>query len=382
MEGLIAVREKIREEYAARSRVFDKSIQFILAFATFFIINKNVGYMELAASPVASFALAVICTFFPMIITVFAAAGLILLHMFSASLGMLAVTGMIFLIMFVFYLRLTPKMAMVVLLTPIAFALKIPYLIPVVYALISGPVTMVAVGMGTVVYYMMLYVKKAVPGFEAEDAPGLLGQITAYVKQVFQNKEMWVVIVAFVICYLLVYTLRKQSFDHAWKIAIAAGVVVNVVVIAVGNIVLGGHVSYVTLFAGSVAAIIIGLILELFFFSVDYTKSENLQFEDDEYYYYVKAVPKLNVPTKEKTIKTINEREEKEVVEPAEVKRHPRKEGEAPKKKRPPQQQEAQKRAKKRPEARKAPSAKRHDIDEVNKLLLTQSLRQDLNIRE
>ena len=113
MEGLIAVREKIREIYAARSRVFDKTIQFVLAFATFFLINKNVGFMEMAASPAASLALAVICTFFPMIITVFAAAALILLHMFSASLGMLAVTGLIFLIMFVFYLRFTPKMAMV-----------------------------------------------------------------------------------------------------------------------------------------------------------------------------------------------------------------------------------------------------------------------------
>lgn len=381
MEGLIAVREKIREVYAAHSRIFDKTIQFVLAFATFFLINKNVGFMEMAASPAAALALAVICTFFPMIITVFAAAGLILLHMFFASLGMLAVTGLIFLIMFVFYLRFTPKMAMVVLLTPLAFALKIPCLIPVVYALISGPVTMVAVGMGTIVYYMMVYVKKAVPGLAGEDAPGLLTQITAYVKQVFMNKEMWVTIVAFVICFLIVYTLRKQSFDHAWKIAIAAGAVVNVAIIAAGNIVLGVQTSYVPLLAGSVAAVLIGLVLELFFFAVDYAKSENLQFEDDEYYYYVKAVPKLNVPSKEKKVKTINEREETEIIEPAEVRRRPRKEGETPKK-RPPQNRDVQNRPKRRPEAKKGPSAKRHDIDEVNKLLLTQSLKQDLNIRE
>lgn len=366
MEGLIAVREKIREIYAAHSRVFDKTIQFVLAFATFFLINRNVGFMEMAGSPVAALALAVICTFFPMMITVFAAAGLILLHMFSASLGMLAVTGLIFLIMFIFYLRFTPKMAMVVLLTPLAFALKIPCLIPVAYALISGPVTMVAVGMGTIVYFMMEYVKKAVPALAGEDAPGLLAQITAYVKQVFMNKEMWIIIVAFVICFLVVYTLRKQAFDHAWKIAIAAGAVVNIVIIAAGNIMLGVQTSYVSLLAGSIAAIVIGFILELFFFSVDYSKSENLQFEDDEYYYYVKAVPKLNVSSKEKKVKTINEREETEII---------------PKKKRPPQGQDMQNRAKKRPEAKKGPSAKRHDIDEVNKLLLTQSLKQDLNIR-
>ena len=29
-----------------------------------------------------------------------------------------------------------------------------------------------------------------------------------------------------------------------------------------------------------------------FFFSVDYTCTEYVQFEDDDYYYYVKAVPR------------------------------------------------------------------------------------------
>lgn len=34
-------------------------------------------------------------------------------------------------------------------------------------------------------------------------------------------------------------------------------------------------------------------------FSVDYARSERLQFEDDEYYYYVKAIPKVAVTTPE-----------------------------------------------------------------------------------
>ena len=54
-------------------------------------------------------------------------------------------------------------------------------------------------------------------------------------------------------------------------------------------------------------------------FSVDYSRSENLQFEDDEYYYYVKAIPKMNVSTQEKTIKRINERYEVDEVEAEEI---------------------------------------------------------------
>jgi len=41
-------------------------------------------------------------------------------------------------------------------------------------------------------------------------------------------------------------------------------------------------------------------------FGVDYGRTENVQFEDDEYYYYVKAVPKMTVAVQAKTVKRIN----------------------------------------------------------------------------
>ena len=53
------------------------------------------------------------------------------------------------------------------------------------------------------------------------------------------------------------------------------------------------------------------MIVKLFVFSVAYTRTEYLQFEDDEYYYYIKAVPKVSVTAEEKTIKRINVRQEK-----------------------------------------------------------------------
>ncbi len=66
-------------------------------------------------------------------------------------------------------------------------------------------------------------------------------------------------------------------------------------------------------------AVISGLILDLFFLSVDYSGTETLQFEDDEYYYYVKAIPKVaGVPVQEKKVKHITEphEEKKENLKP------------------------------------------------------------------
>ncbi len=47
--------------------------------------------------------------------------------------------------------------------------------------------------------------------------------------------------------------------------------------------------------------------MEFLFFCVDYSRTENIQFEDDEYYYYVKAVPKVGVSAPEKKVKHITE---------------------------------------------------------------------------
>ena len=62
----------------------------------------------------------------------------------------------------------------------------------------------------------------------------------------------------------------------------------------------------------SILAIVIALVARILFFSVDYSRAEHLQFEDEEYYYYVKAVPKVAVSVPEKTVKKINARQEVE----------------------------------------------------------------------
>ena len=53
-------------------------------------------------------------------------------------------------------------------------------------------------------------------------------------------------------------------------------------------------------------AVLLALVLEFFAFGGDYSRAERLEYEDDEYFYYVKAVPKASVATSERSIKKIN----------------------------------------------------------------------------
>ena len=82
---------------------------------------------------------------------------------------------------------------------------------------------------------------------------------------------------------------------------------VCIIIATAGNMVLELHISYGTIILSSIIGILLGFVLELVFFSVDYSRTERVQFEDDEYYYYVKAVPKVVVATPEKTVKHITE---------------------------------------------------------------------------
>ena len=235
-----------------------------------------------------------------------------------------------------------------------------------------SPISMVAVGCGTVVYYMMAYMKKAASGMQGGSVKGMMGQIGKYAKQVFQNKELWIVLVAFIICTLVVYTLRKQAIAHAWTIAVIAGAVVNIVVVAIGDVAMGVHASYGSLIFGSIGAAVIGVILELFFFSVDYSRSENLQYEDDEYYYYVKAVPKIVVSTPEKTVKRINERQETEIMDTAEVRKKAKK-----------QAQEKARQSEQGQKKKKRPASKRRNVmdADVDQELLRRSFENDPDMR-
>ena len=56
----------------------------------------------------------------------------------------------------------------------------------------------------------------------------------------------------------------------------------------------------------SLLSIGIVYILDIFVLSVDYQRTEYTQFEDDQYYYYVKAVPKVEMAAKHVNVKHIN----------------------------------------------------------------------------
>ena len=223
MNDLIVWRDKLQELYAMKSIYIDKAVQFVLALVTFLMINQNIGLMKAVATPVVAVALAVICTFLPPVVTAYVAAGLVIVHLFKLSIGVAAAAALIFVVMFIFYCRFTPKKALLLLVTPVAFMLHVPYVVPIACALVLGPISAVPVVFGTIIYYMIECVRTSATAITSAD--GITRQISLFVKTVFQDKTLWITVIAFIISIFVVYTVRRLSVDHAWKIAAASGAV-------------------------------------------------------------------------------------------------------------------------------------------------------------
>ena len=305
MSTLLVWREKLQNIYAKYSIYILKTLQFLAGLIVFGLINANIGFMEQASSVICTAGLAVICTFFPMTIMALAATVLILVHFYAVSMPIAIVSLVIFVLMYIFYFRFTPKKAWIVLLSALAFGLKIPFAVPVIFGLLGTPVWIVPASFGIMSYYMIDYVKDSATALRSADAEKMTESLMNFTKQLFTNKEMWLMIAAVVIGILVVHLIRTRSVDHAWKIASASGAAVSVIAASAGSIALGLDISFVIILLSAVLGILAGLVLEFLFFSVDYSRTENIQFEDDEYYYYVKAVPKVGVAAPEKEVKRI-----------------------------------------------------------------------------
>lgn len=306
MTGLLEFREKIKLIYSKNEVFILPVIKFLLAFLTLSVINGQMGYMTRLDNMAIVLVAALFCSFLPVGFLVMFAALFSLLHMYALSLEAALVGMVVYMLLFLLFLRFTPKDSLVVVLTPILCYLKVPYVMPVAMGLLGSPASAVSVGCGVVVYYLMHTIILNATNISTMEAEEAAAKIRLLIDGILGNKEMVVMIAAFAITVLVVYLIRRMSIDYSWTIAIIAGVMTNLVILLIGDLIYDTNMSVINAVIGVIVAAAAGKVIEFFRFCVDYSRTEKVQFEDDEYYYYVKAIPKMTVAAPTKTVKKIN----------------------------------------------------------------------------
>ncbi len=165
---------------------------------------------------------------------------------------------------------------------------------------------MIPVSLGVFLYYTIQYVKQNAGVLTNDAAVEITQKYVQIIKSMMNNNLMLVMIAAFAAGILVVYLIRTLSVDYAWHIAIVAGAMVQLIVVFVGDFMFDVSVPMLEFLFGVIAAMILAAVYNFFVFAVDYSRTEYVQFEDDDYYYYVKAVPKITVSAPDVKVQKIN----------------------------------------------------------------------------
>ena len=306
MTALLELRENLKKIYSRNEAFILPVIKFLLGFIVLSIINGKMGYMTKLDNMAIVLIVSLLCSFLPTGFMAFFAMMFAVLHMYALSIETAAVGLVVFLLLYLLFLRFTAKEALVVVLTPVLCMLKLPYVMPVAMGLIGTPASCVSVGCGVVVYYLLQTVITNAPTINSMGAEEATAKLRLLIDGMLGNKAMLVTIAAFAITVIVVYLIRRMSVDHSWTIAMVAGVMIEVMILLVGYLMYDTNLSIVSALLGAVVTLIACKIIEFFRFCLDYSRTEKVQFEDDEYYYYVKAVPKMTVAAPTNTVKKIN----------------------------------------------------------------------------
>lgn len=306
MKTIFEIREKIIQIYNKIDAFVVPVLKLIIAFVILHTINSKFGYFSKIDSVAIELIVSLLCSFLPSGVILIFAALFTILHMYSLSLIVAALGVILYLILYLLLLRFAPKGSVVAAVTPILMMWKIPYILPIILGLVGAPGAAVAMACGVVVYYFLNVVTTNAVTISTMELSQAADQLKLIVDALIANKGMVVIILAFAVTTIAVYFLKRIPVKGNWEIAIGSGVVIDIILLIVGDLIMDTGISFVNVLLVSLLAAAIGFVIKFFRFCVDFGRVERVQFEDDDYYYYVKAVPKINLGVASNRSKNIN----------------------------------------------------------------------------
>ena len=212
MTALLILKQKIKEFYGEHDTWILPILKFILAFGLFKGINTSLGFMGKLDNIFVVLILALICSVMPINAMTILGCVLIIGHCYAVGIEVAGFALLLMILLMILFLRFTSKDNVALVMTPVSFVFHIPAAVPIGCGLLRGPASAVPAGCGVILYYFMRLVKDkagVLQGKETEAVQKLQILLDGLVK----NQEMWLAIIAFAAVTLLVYLIRRSSFD-------------------------------------------------------------------------------------------------------------------------------------------------------------------------
>lgn len=291
MRALLIIRDSLRSLYSEYDYIIRPVSKFILAFLMLLLLQGKVGYFERFSDILIIAACSAMCMFLPyggisLICGIF-----LIADMSEVSYAMAGFSAIVLAMIFVLYYGFRPGTGIIMALVPLTFMLKVPFIIPVILGLNIGIYAIVPAVFGILIWNLLRYFSANAEQLSAAAASDVIDSFADIGRGVLGDKYMLIIMFAFAVCIIAVAIISRSSIDHSWTVSVAVGTAVLGIMFIIADIICGEPMLWDI--AGLVLSFAILLIYELVIYSVDYKITERLRFEDDDYYYFVKAVPKI-----------------------------------------------------------------------------------------
>lgn len=316
MTELFVMRDKINRFVKEYETWFLIAAKFIGMMFVFNCVNSQLGYFEVLNNPMVNILLSLICSIIPGSFSVFIVALVIAAHMMKLSVLIGALVIVVMLILYLMFLKFAPEQSVVLLATAVLMQYDMHFMIPVLAGMFFSPYAVVPAVIGIFMVKFLGYACGAASivgtgmSFNLDAIVEAMGTI---IGQVTDDKAIWLYAIAAAAAMAVIFIIGQLSFDYAWYAAIAAGAVVEIVVAFFCAAAFGTDIHIISMVIGTLIGALLAAVLQFMKCAVDYSRKEYVQFEDDDYYYYVKAVPKISVSGAEKNIVKMNSQTKKSV---------------------------------------------------------------------
>lgn len=309
---LLEFRGMARRFFQKYQMIIEPLFRFAISYLAFHTINTALSYNTKVANPMIELGLAAVGAFLPPVVLILLCALLAILQVYFASPILAALVIVIFAVLYCFIARFSGKYGYAVVAIPVLYVFKMPYLVPLLLGMTANPMAIFPTVSGVIVYYVFRVIKEAATRQNISNLDETLALYIDVVNNIFRHKAMFVSAAIFAAVILIMWLVRRLRFEFVFEITILIGALINMLGFLLANLQLGINVGTGDMILGTIISTLLVFAAQFFRVVLDYTSVENVQFEDDDYYYYVKAVPKIDVAMLQRNVTTFSDGEDAE----------------------------------------------------------------------
>lgn len=312
MMTLLVLKSRMKTFYEKHYTVIRILWKSVVVFLALLLITRHFGYSSVLSQWGVLILGAFVCGFMPDVTS----AGVLFFSYFWEILQASPVLGMVLLITVMIYFlvlgRVVHGQEYMILLVPILSYLNMQFAVPLVAALFVSPLMLPAVAMGTLFQHlldaMVEYINISASSADVASTGStdrMWTPMQYLIDYLGRDTMLFVSVGASLVTFLVVYMIRRSQIRRSSQIAILAGGLVCLMILMFANIGvdLGLDPFFCTL--NILLGMLVAYVVQFFRMTLDYHGTRKLQFEDDEYYYYVTAIPKYKVAVVDKTVTRI-----------------------------------------------------------------------------